>query len=220
VAEGVAELSGLGELTWVYPPDMVDRGAACGRAKQRRRLLPARLVVYLVLASALSSQHLPGGAAAPDRRLRDLGRWGSWRVPAKSSLLYAAGDRPARRCPVLVTASPGVSPRAPGEIAGVVTSQAPGLAGALSRGQRSTAIAKASCAASSARSKSPRKPINAASTRPHRSRKTCPRVVTNTVRPGAPRLRPQDGPPGSARPARSSHRGRRPPRRSSRRSPP
>jgi hypothetical protein len=114
----------------------------------------------------------------------------------------------------------GVSPRAPGEIAGVVTSQAPGLAGALSRGQRSTAIAKASCAASSARSKSPRKPINAASTRPHRSRKTCPRVVTNTVRPGAPRLRPQDGPPGSARPARSSHRGRRPPRRSSRRSPP
>ena len=41
-----------------------------------------------------------------------------------------------------------------------------------SRGQRSAAIANASCAASSARSKSPRKPISAARTRPHSSRKT------------------------------------------------
>ena len=49
----------------------------------------------------------------------------------------------------------------------VVISQAPGLAGTPSRGQRSAAIAKASCAASSARSKSPRKPIRAARTRPH-----------------------------------------------------
>jgi hypothetical protein len=56
VAEGVAELSGLGVLTWVYPPDLVDRVvAACGRAEQRRRLLPARLVVYFVLALALFS---------------------------------------------------------------------------------------------------------------------------------------------------------------------
>ena len=44
---------------------------------------------------------------------------------------------------------------------------AAGWPGAPSRGQRSAAIAKASCAASSARSKSPRKPIRAASTRPH-----------------------------------------------------
>ena len=58
----------------------------------------------------------------------------------------------------------------------VVTSHAPGLAGSPSRGQRSAAIANASCAASSARSKSPRKPIRAARTRPHWSRKTCSRI--------------------------------------------
>ena len=55
----------------------------------------------------------------------------------------------------------------------VVTSQAPGFAGTPSRGQRSAATANASWAASSARSKSPRKPTSAASTRPHSSRKTC-----------------------------------------------
>ena len=46
----------------------------------------------------------------------------------------------------------------------VEISQAPGLAGTPSRGQRSAATANASCAASSARSKSPRKPIRAART--------------------------------------------------------
>jgi len=46
----------------------------------------------------------------------------------------------------------------------VVTSHAQGFAGVPSRGQRSAAIANASCAASSARSKSPRKPIRAART--------------------------------------------------------
>src|SRR5215217_9759612 len=93
VAEGVPELSGLGVLTWVYPPDLVDRVvAACGRAEQRRRLLPARLVVYFVLALALFwpapylevLRHLTEG-------LRDLGRWGSWRMPAKSSLVSRPG---------------------------------------------------------------------------------------------------------------------------------
>ena len=53
----------------------------------------------------------------------------------------------------------------------VVTSHARGLAGGPSRGQRFAAIANASWAASSARSKSPRKPISAATTRPHSSRK-------------------------------------------------
>jgi hypothetical protein len=91
VAEGVPELAGLGVLTWVYPPDVVDRVvAACERTEQRRRLLPARLVVYFVLAMALFSpapylevlRHLVQG-------LRELGRWGTWRVPAKSSLFRA-----------------------------------------------------------------------------------------------------------------------------------
>ena len=55
----------------------------------------------------------------------------------------------------------------------VIVSHAPGLGGVPSRGQRSAATAKASCAASSARSKSPRKPTRLARTRPHSSRKIC-----------------------------------------------
>ncbi|MBL1102537.1 transposase domain-containing protein [Streptomyces sp. 205] len=50
------EISGLGLLTWVYPPGLVDGVvAACGRTEQRRRLLPARLVVNFVLGLALFS---------------------------------------------------------------------------------------------------------------------------------------------------------------------
>src|SRR3954469_4907539 len=59
----------------------------------------------------------------------------------------------------------------------VVISHAAGLAGSPSRGQRSAAIANASCAASSATSKSPRKPISAARTRPQCSRKACSRIA-------------------------------------------
>ncbi|MGW2571514.1 transposase domain-containing protein [Streptomyces sp. NPDC001537] len=59
--------------------------AACGRAEQRRRLLPARLVVYFVLGLALFSpapyldvmRHLVEG-------LRGRGLLGEWHVPAKS----------------------------------------------------------------------------------------------------------------------------------------
>ncbi|MGP4003823.1 IS4 family transposase [Streptomyces sp. 8N706] len=101
VVEGVRELSGLGLLTWVYPPGLVDRVvAACGRTEQRRRLLPARLVVYFVLGLALFSpapylevlRHLVEG-------LRGAGLWGSWRIPAKSSLFRARerlGSEPLR----------------------------------------------------------------------------------------------------------------------------
>lgn len=46
----------VGVLTRVFPPELVDEViAAAGRAEQRRRLLPARLVVYYVLAMALFS---------------------------------------------------------------------------------------------------------------------------------------------------------------------
>jgi hypothetical protein len=118
VAEGVPELSGLGVLTWVYPPDLVDRVvAACGRAEQRRRRLPARLVVYFVLALALFSpasylevlRHLTEG-------LRDLGRWGSWRMPAKSSRFRARERLGAEPLRVLfaATARPLATPSTPG----------------------------------------------------------------------------------------------------------
>lgn len=97
----VGELSGLGLLTWVYRPGLVDRVvAACGRGEQRRRLLPARLVVYFVLALALFSpapylevmRHLIGG-------LRGQGLLGEWHIPAKSSLFRARqrlGSEPLR----------------------------------------------------------------------------------------------------------------------------
>ncbi|MFM9543234.1 transposase domain-containing protein [Streptomyces turgidiscabies] len=91
MAASALDLSGLGLLTWVYPPGLVDRVvAACGRSEQRRRLLPARLVVYFVLGLALFSpapyleamRHLMAG-------LRGLGLLGNWHVPAKSSLFRA-----------------------------------------------------------------------------------------------------------------------------------
>ncbi|MFJ4633676.1 IS4 family transposase [Streptomyces sp. NPDC088847] len=91
MASSASDLSGLGLLTWVYPPGLVDRVvAACGRAEQLRRLLPARLVVYFVLGLALFSPapylevmpHLVAG-------LRGLGLLGDWHVPAKSSLFRA-----------------------------------------------------------------------------------------------------------------------------------
>ena len=97
----VGELSGLGLLTWVYRPGLVDRVvAACGRAEHRRRLLPARLVVYFVLALALFSpapylevmRHLVEG-------LRGQGLLGEWHIPAKSSLFRARqrlGPEPLR----------------------------------------------------------------------------------------------------------------------------
>jgi Insertion element 4 transposase N-terminal len=47
----------LGVLTRTFPPDLVDEILAqTGRVQQRRRLLPARLVVYYVLALAFFSQ--------------------------------------------------------------------------------------------------------------------------------------------------------------------
>lgn len=97
----VGELSGLGLLTWVYPPGLVDRVvAACGRSEHRRRLLPARLVVYFVLALALFSpapylevmRHLVEG-------LRGQELLGKWHIPAKSSLFRARqrlGSEPLR----------------------------------------------------------------------------------------------------------------------------
>ncbi|HMC04823.1 MAG TPA: transposase domain-containing protein, partial [Actinomycetota bacterium] len=47
----------LGVLTRVFPPDLVDRVVAdSGGTQVRHRLLPARVVVYYVLALALFSQ--------------------------------------------------------------------------------------------------------------------------------------------------------------------
>jgi hypothetical protein len=54
VPERLGDRVAIGALTSAFPPELVDRVLAeCGRTERRRRLLPARMVVYYVLALAL-----------------------------------------------------------------------------------------------------------------------------------------------------------------------
>jgi hypothetical protein len=97
---------------------LVDRVvAACGRSEQRKRLLPARLVVYFVLGLALFSpapylevmRHLVAG-------LRGVGLLGDWHVPAKSSLFRARQRLGSEPLQVLfaATAKPMATESTPG----------------------------------------------------------------------------------------------------------
>jgi hypothetical protein len=79
-------------LTRVFPPELVDRVVAeAGRVEQRHRLLPARVVVYYVLAMALFAD------ASYEEVMRALVEglaWESgwrqvWEVPAKGSIFKA-----------------------------------------------------------------------------------------------------------------------------------
>ena len=92
VAERLSDRITIGVLTSTYPPALVDRVVAeSGRGEQRHRLLPARVVVYLVLAMALFS----GQAYEEVARLLVEGlawarRWrGSWRVPSTPAIAKA-----------------------------------------------------------------------------------------------------------------------------------
>jgi len=109
----------LGVLTRTFPPELVDQVvAASGRGERRHRLLPARLVVYYVLAMALFS------SASYEEVMRLLTEglaWASgwrskWRVPSKSAIFQARarlGVEPlaelfARACrPLATPATPG-----------------------------------------------------------------------------------------------------------------
>lgn len=82
----------IGVLTRVFPPELVDRVVAeAGRVEQRHRLLPARVVVYYVLAMALFAD------ASYEEVMRALVEglsWASgwrqvWEVPAKGSIFKA-----------------------------------------------------------------------------------------------------------------------------------
>ena len=82
----------LGVLTRTFPPDLVDKVvAAAGRSERRQRLLPARVVVYYVLAMALFSE------ASYEEVVRNLVEglsWQSgwakrWEVPSKSAIFQA-----------------------------------------------------------------------------------------------------------------------------------
>jgi transposase IS4-like protein/DDE family transposase len=88
----------IGVLTRTYPPALIDQVLAqTGRGERRHRLLPARLVVYYVLALALFAgiayeavlrclvEALRGAPWWPNPREP----WRTWRIPAKSALVQA-----------------------------------------------------------------------------------------------------------------------------------
>ncbi|GAA2969282.1 IS4 family transposase [Streptomyces enissocaesilis] len=79
----------LGVLTRVFPPELVDEVVAeCGRVEQRSRLLPARVVVYFVLAMCLfSGQGYEEVARLLTQGLEGLRRWDKpWRVPTTAAI--------------------------------------------------------------------------------------------------------------------------------------
>lgn len=88
----------LGALTHTFPPELVDRVVEqTGRGEQRRRLLPARVVVYFVLALALYSQAayeevmrcLVEGLGWAQHARRGRRSWPWWHVPGASALAEA-----------------------------------------------------------------------------------------------------------------------------------
>jgi hypothetical protein len=98
----------LGALTHTFPPELVDQVIQeTGRAEQRRRLLPARVVVYFVLALALYSQAayeevmrcLVEGLGWAQQARRGRRSWPYWHVPGASALAEARerlGPEPLR----------------------------------------------------------------------------------------------------------------------------
>jgi hypothetical protein len=98
----------LGALTHTFPPQLVDQVIAqTGRAEQRRRLLPARVVVYFVLALALYSHAayeevmrcLVEGLGWAVQARRGRRSWPYWHVPGASALAEARerlGEAPLR----------------------------------------------------------------------------------------------------------------------------
>ena len=92
VKERLSDRIAVGVLTSTYPPGLVDQVVAeTGRTQQRQRLLPARVVVWLVLAMALFS----GQAYEEVARLLAGGlgwarRWQQWfRVPSTPAIAKA-----------------------------------------------------------------------------------------------------------------------------------
>jgi hypothetical protein len=83
---------GIGVLTRSFPPDLVDEVVAGqGRTEQRARLLPARMVVYYVMALALFASD--GYEEVMRRLVQGLAwtaRWrGTWRVPSSPAISKA-----------------------------------------------------------------------------------------------------------------------------------
>ncbi|TXS63862.1 IS4 family transposase, partial [Streptomyces sp. sk2.1] len=82
--ERLSDRIALGVLTRVFPPGVVDEVIAeCGRREQRSRLLPARVVVYFVLAMCLfSGQGHEEVARLLTQGLERVRQWEKpWHVP-------------------------------------------------------------------------------------------------------------------------------------------
>ncbi|MCD2139759.1 IS4 family transposase [Rhodococcus pyridinivorans] len=109
----------LGVLTGVFPPDVIDDVLTeCGRVERRNRLLPARVVVYYVLALALFS------TCSYEEVMRKLVaglEWASgwshqWSIPTKAALFRARkrlGAEPLRMLYETI-ATPLAAPQVPG----------------------------------------------------------------------------------------------------------
>jgi hypothetical protein len=94
----LADQVALGVLTRTFPPELVDEVvAATGRVQRRHRLLPARLMDYYVLGSALFSgmgsvevlRWLVEGVREQAGWRHPRERWRSWHLPARSALIQA-----------------------------------------------------------------------------------------------------------------------------------
>src|SRR5437773_6969077 len=92
----------VGLLTVTFPPELVDRVVAeTGRVQRRSRLLPARVVVYYVLAMCLFfGQGYGEVARLLTEGLAYARRWqGTWRVPTTAAITRARarlGPEPLR----------------------------------------------------------------------------------------------------------------------------
>lgn len=91
----------LGDLTQIYPPELVDVVLSKAEAREDRvRLLPARLMVYFMLGKALFS---PDPYREVLRKLAESTRrsvgWDGWRIPDKAAIFRARkrlGTEPLR----------------------------------------------------------------------------------------------------------------------------
>jgi hypothetical protein len=92
LGERLSDRIAIGLLTATFPPELVDRVVAeAGRTQQRSRLLPARVVVYYVLAMCL---FFGQGYEEVARLLTEGLGWargwrGSWQVPTTAAITRA-----------------------------------------------------------------------------------------------------------------------------------
>src|SRR3954447_3906406 len=101
VAPRLSDRIAIGVLTTTFPPELVDRVIAkTGRAEQRQRLLPARVVVSSTLAMCLFAQV---GYEEVMRLLVEGLAWlrrfeGTWQVPDKARPPGLGPGLARRRC--------------------------------------------------------------------------------------------------------------------------